>query len=45
MSIWRILFDREYRRKYIANFFISEIDEDNKDLTERLLKKLEIKAE
>ena len=45
MDIWRLLFDREYRRKYIAKFFISEIDEDNKQLTERLLKKLEIKAE
>ena len=45
MDIWKILFDREYRRKCIANFFILEIDEDNKDLTERLLKKLEIKAE
>lgn len=45
MDIWRVLFDKEYRRKYIAKIIIPQRDEDNKDLTERLIKKLEIKAE
>ena len=45
MDIWRLLFDKEYRNKYLAKIIISERDENNKELTEKLIKKLEIKAE